>query len=92
MPDDPLPTDIVLDPGDPDFGQTGLHGRSTLRTHRLLTVASSLIKRELGTLSPRLQTSVTDALRRLFAIEASVGASAPPPREGDEGTGPKTPG
>ena len=41
-PDDPLDTDIVLDPQDPGFAQTGLQVRSTLRTHRLLTVASAL--------------------------------------------------
>lgn len=66
QPDDPLDTDIVLDPGDPDFAQTGLHVRSTVRTHRLLTVSSSLIKRELGRLSPQLQERVSQAARRLF--------------------------
>ncbi len=37
-PDEPLDTDIDLDPEDPDFAQTGLHVRSTIRIHRLLTV------------------------------------------------------
>ena len=55
QPDEPLDTDIVLDPLDPDFAQTGLQVRSTIRIHRLLTVASSIIKRELGILSPPLQ-------------------------------------
>ena len=32
-PDDPLDTDIVLDPQDPGFAQTGLQARSTIRTH-----------------------------------------------------------
>ncbi|MEP7305939.1 MAG: type II toxin-antitoxin system PemK/MazF family toxin [Acidobacteriota bacterium] len=68
-PDDPLDTDIVLDPEDLDFAQTGLQVRSTIRVHRLLTVASTLIKRELGYLSPRLQTLIADAGRRLFAVE-----------------------
>lgn len=40
-PDEPLDTDIVLDPQDPGFAQTGLQVRSTIRIHRLLTVASS---------------------------------------------------
>ena len=48
QPEEPLDTEIVLDPQDPDFAQTGLQVRSTIRTHRLLTVASSIIKRELG--------------------------------------------
>src|SRR5439155_23724661 len=68
QPDEPLDTDIVLDPLDSDFAQTGLQVRSTVRIHRLLTVASSIIKRELDTLSPTLQARVADAVRRLFAL------------------------
>lgn len=68
-PDEPLDTDIVLDPQDPGFAQTGLQVRSTIRIHRLLTVASSTIKRELGSLSPTLQARVADAVHRLFARE-----------------------
>lgn len=46
--------------------------RSTLRAHRLLRVASSVSKRELGTLSPSFQTKVTEALRQLFQISEPV--------------------
>lgn len=67
-PDEPLDTDIVLDPEDPGFAQTGLQVRSTIRTHRVLTVAASIIKRELGSLSPSLQARVADAVQRLFAV------------------------
>lgn len=80
QPDEPLDTDIGLDPQDPDFAQTGLQVRSTIRIHRLLTVASSIIKRDLGSLSPSLQARVVDALRRLFAGEsndAGVGKADP---------------
>jgi hypothetical protein len=38
-PDEVLDSDVVLDVHDPEFAQTGLHVRSTIRTHRLLTVA-----------------------------------------------------
>ena len=58
----------MIDPRDQEFAQTGLQVRSTIRIHRLLTVASSIIKRELGTLSPGLQTRVADAARRLFEL------------------------
>ena len=68
-PDELLDTDIVLDPRDPDFAQTGLQVRSTIRIHRLLTLASSTMKRELGQLSPSLQAPVADAGLRLFAVE-----------------------
>jgi len=66
QPDEPLDTDVVLDPQDPDFAQTGLQVRSMIRTHRLLTVASNVIKRDLGVLSPNQQSRVTDAVVRLF--------------------------
>lgn len=79
QPDEPLDTDVVLDPEDPGFAQTGLQVRSTIRTHRLLTVASGVIKRELGSLSPSLQARVSDAVRRLFALDADdAGAKAEP--------------
>jgi len=38
--EDPLDTDIALDPQDPDFAGTGLQVRSTIRIHRLLTQVS----------------------------------------------------
>jgi mRNA interferase MazF len=69
QPDEPLDTDIELDPQDPDFAQTGLNVRSTIRLHRLLTVTSTLIKREIGSLSPSHQARVAHAVRRLFALE-----------------------
>lgn len=69
QPEELLDTDIVLDQQDPDFAQTGLQVSSTIRLHRLLTVASSTIKRELGSLSPALIVRVADGARRLFAVE-----------------------
>src|SRR5947207_2389267 len=48
----PLPSDVVLDPRDPDVASTGLRLPSTLRLHRLMTASTSLIYRELGALSP----------------------------------------
>lgn len=74
-PDELLDTDVVLDPQDPDFGTTGLQVRSTIRTHRLLTVASSTIKRELGNLSPSVQTRVANAVARLFTGEPPPGGA-----------------
>ena len=59
-------SDIVLDARDPDFSATGLRVSSTLRLHRLITVATSIIQRELGELSPRMQAEVNAKLRDLF--------------------------
>ena len=77
QPDQLLDTDVVLDPRDAGFSETGLQVRSTIRIHRLLTVASSVIKRELGTLSPELQARVADAVRRLFGLEANGSGGLP---------------
>jgi mRNA interferase MazF len=49
-------SDIVLEAEESDFPMTGLRVTSTLRLHRLMTVAASIIQRELGRLSPRAQT------------------------------------
>jgi mRNA interferase MazF len=63
-----LTTDLVLDTADPDFAMTGLRVSSTLQLHRMMTAKSSMILRDLGTLSPRMQTKVEDRLRTLFGL------------------------
>jgi len=67
-PSDRLESDIVLDATAPGFGATGLKTTSTLRLHRLMTVAASLIRRELGILPPPMQADVAVRLRRLFDL------------------------
>ena len=64
---DLLDTDWVLDTSQADFASTGLRVSSTLRLHRLMTVTTSLIQRELGELTPGMQTEVANKLRTLFA-------------------------
>ena len=61
-------TDIVLEPSAPGFAETGLRVASTLRLHRVVTLSTSLILRELGVLSSSLQKEVNDGLRNLFAL------------------------
>ncbi|MEA3341288.1 MAG: type II toxin-antitoxin system PemK/MazF family toxin [Chloroflexota bacterium] len=67
--DRPLATDLELDLSDSDFASTGLSVSSTLRLHRLMTATTTLIRRELGQLSPRLQAQVDSRLRKLFGLE-----------------------
>jgi len=67
-PTDILESDVVLDSGQADFAETGLRVSSTLRLHRLMTVATTLIRRELGKLPTRMQDEVTSKLRKLFAL------------------------
>src|SRR5437667_7498682 len=45
-------TDVVLDPGRKDFAATGLRVASVLRLHRLVTLTTDLVVRQLGELSP----------------------------------------
>src|SRR3954468_15047013 len=51
----PLGTDVMLEQGRNDFRTTGLRVSSVLRLHRLVTLNTSLIQRELGSLSADLQ-------------------------------------
>lgn len=64
----PLSTDLVLDSREPGFAATGLRVTSTLQLHRLMTASTSLIRRQLGYLSPELQARVAEGLRRLFGL------------------------
>jgi mRNA interferase MazF len=63
-------TDIVLDSRQRDFAATGLRVPPVLRLHRLVTLTSTLIRRELGQLSPDLQRDVDRKLAALFGLEA----------------------
>jgi mRNA interferase MazF len=60
-----LATDLLLDPGSLDFRQTGLRVRSVVRLHRLATVTSALIQRDLGDLSIR---QLHEASQRLITL------------------------
>lgn len=63
-----LSSDVVLDIEDSDFSAAGLHVSSTLRLHRLMTVTTTIIQRELGRLPPRAQAEVDAKLRDLFEL------------------------
>jgi len=62
------PTDFLLDPVTADFARTGLRVRSALRLHRMVTVSTTLIQRQLGVLTPNLQAQVHQRLRALFGL------------------------
>ena len=65
---DLLPTDIDFPANHPDFRATGLRVHSVLRLHRLITLSTSIIQRELGRLSPALEREASDKLSLLFAF------------------------
>ncbi len=68
IPASPLETDLVVDSSHPDFASTGLRTSSTLELHRMMTVTKTLIRRELGSLSPAMQAQVQERLRKLFGL------------------------
>jgi len=69
VPENPLPTDLVLPETDKDFPQTGLRVSSCLQLHRMMTVTTSLIVRELGELPGHVQIEVDRKLNLLFGIQ-----------------------
>ncbi len=66
IPGEILDTDIIIDSKKDDFSITGLHVSSTIRLHRLMTVTTSLIQRELGNLSSQMEVEVSKKLHKLF--------------------------
>lgn len=65
----PLPTDLILDSSESGFAMTGLLVPSTIQLHRLVTGATLLIRRELGTLPPGLEPALSQRLRHLFGLK-----------------------
>ncbi len=64
----PLSTDMTISRNSADFSSTGLRVSSTLRLHRMMTVSTSIIRRELGQFSPELKLQVQERLRLLFDL------------------------
>lgn len=68
IPSDLLASDLVINPDHPEFLSCGLRVASTVRLHRLMTVNSGLIQRELGMLPPSLQEETRKRLAGLFSL------------------------
>ncbi|MBM3216499.1 type II toxin-antitoxin system PemK/MazF family toxin [Candidatus Poribacteria bacterium] len=66
-----LDSDILIEEAVEDFAVTGLRVTSILRLHRLMTVTSGLIQRELGELPERLMVELDTKLKRLFELNGS---------------------
>jgi mRNA interferase MazF len=69
VPSDPLQTDLILDSSHQAFTATGLRVPSAVQLHRLVTVSTSVIQRELGVLTSDLQAEVRTRLRYLFDLD-----------------------
>jgi mRNA interferase MazF len=68
VPGNLLESDILIDFESKDFAVTGLKVTSTLRLHRLMTVSTLIIERELGVISPRIARKVETRLKKLFEL------------------------
>jgi len=62
-----LPTDVVISNTDSDFSVTGLRVSSTIQLHRLTTLTTSKIQRELGQLSSKMHLHVRSCILQLFS-------------------------
>ena len=71
VPVDIVATDVLLNPQREDFGATGLRVASVLRLHRVVTLTTALIHRELGKLSQAWQQEVDQKLAVLFGLKGS---------------------
>ncbi len=70
VPADLLETDLVLEPSLTNFGATGLRVASTIRIHRLVTLTTSFIKRELGELPTSVHGQISAKLEKLFSDQS----------------------
>lgn len=63
-----LPSDLLIEPGKPEFHSTHLKTRSALRLHKLATIHCSSLARHLGVLESATQESVAHKLRLLLNV------------------------
>jgi mRNA interferase MazF len=63
-----LPSDLLLDPSQPEHASTNLKQRSATRLHKLATVHQRDLFRKLGELSPTAMALVEGKLRGLLSL------------------------
>ena len=68
LPSQPLPSDLILDPSQPPFQTTNLKVPSALRLHKLATIHSSSLARQLGMLESTQQVVVAEKLKTLLGL------------------------
>ncbi len=61
-------SDLKIMATDPDFEMTGLKLDSAIRFHRLVTIPTRLIQRQLGVLPESYQSILEQKLRTLFSL------------------------
>lgn len=76
LPDQPLPSDLILDPATPEFQGTHLKVTSALRLHKLATIHCSSLTRQLGALESAQHAIVGEKLKALFGLTTESEASS----------------
>ena len=61
-----LDTDILINKDDKGFKDTGLGASSKIQLHRIMTISSFAIKRELGYVDEDVKAKVASKLKSLF--------------------------
>ncbi|MBI3491537.1 MAG: type II toxin-antitoxin system PemK/MazF family toxin [Acidobacteria bacterium] len=77
LPEQALPSDLIVDPSAPEFLGTHLKVTSALRLHKLATIHCSSLTRHLGALESAQQVIVAEKLRALLGL---TGELEPPRR------------
>jgi len=72
VPAELLDTDMVIDSMHSDFSGTGLRVSSTVQLHRLMTIATAMIQREMGSLSSQQLHETGEKLKRLFGLRTTT--------------------
>ena len=75
LPDQPLPSDLILDLATPEFQGTHLKVTSALRLHKLATIHCSSLTRQLGALDFPQYAIVVGKPRALLGLTAEPEAS-----------------
>lgn len=65
--------DIVLDPDDRWFTESGLRKISVVKPYKLLTVSKSYVKREIGILPPKMMDKVFASVHKVLFGSRSIG-------------------
>jgi len=62
-------SDLPINEGDDDFNNTGLKTSSTIRLHKLITLSSATIARDLGVLPNKLHGTIKTKIKQLFHLD-----------------------
>jgi len=68
IPTQPLSSDLILNPGEPEFRSTHLKTISALRLHKLPTIHSSSLARYLGVVDAFTQRTIDEKLKDLLKL------------------------